>query len=644
MSLTLGLNISSIKAQRRLSENTSELSKVFERLSSGQRINRASDDAAGLAISESLRADSRVFNQGVRNLNDGISLLNIADGAIESLSKIVIRLSELAEQSANGSYNAEQRAALDLEAQALSDEYLRIAQSTEFNGVKLLDGSLGDGLRLQGGYGELGSIFSSIGGAIGTGTFQASASLATGSGSRSVETGDFNGDGVLDFVTADWSDGKVSVFLGNGDGSFQSRVSYQVGNNPESVGVGDFDGDGILDLVTADRADGKVSVLLGNGDGTFQMRTSYQAGAGVTSVAAADYNGDGVPDLATADNTDGKVSILIGNGDGTFQDRVSYQVGSTPKSVKAGDFNGDGILDLVSTNIGDDKVSVLIGNGDGTFQARVSYQIGGDSNSVQTADFNGDGILDLVTASYGESTLSILLGNGDGTFQARATYDTEASGPYAVQTGDVNGDGIVDLVTSDLGDQAISIFLGNGDGTFQEKISYSVGTGPSWLQIGDINNDGVSDIITVSQNNDVNLFTGDTQDGTGPLLPFDLSTLDGARQALPVFSQKIEQLAEQRGKIGAFLSRTEVANNVLKTSAENYTIAEGRIRNADIAVEAASLARLSILQNATVSVLAQANLQPSLVLTLLGKGRDFCCYLLDELKRGILFSVVSKVV
>ena len=107
MSVRLGSNIASLGAQRRLADTSSALSTTFERLSSGQRINRASDDAAGLAISDTLRAKSRIYTQGVRNLNDGISLLNIADSAIENLSSIVVRLEELAAQAANGSYSGQ---------------------------------------------------------------------------------------------------------------------------------------------------------------------------------------------------------------------------------------------------------------------------------------------------------------------------------------------------------------------------------------------------------------------------------------------------------------------------------------------------------------------------------------------------------
>jgi hypothetical protein len=98
MAITLGSNIASLRGQRQLSRTGQELGTVFQRLSSGQRINRASDDAAGLAIADSLNARSRVYNQGVRNLNDGLSLLSIADSAIANLSDIVIRLEELVAQ------------------------------------------------------------------------------------------------------------------------------------------------------------------------------------------------------------------------------------------------------------------------------------------------------------------------------------------------------------------------------------------------------------------------------------------------------------------------------------------------------------------------------------------------------------------
>ena len=141
MAITLGTNIASLKAQRTLGLSTDQLTKVYERLSSGQRINTASDDAAGLAIADSLRADQRVATVAIRNANDGISTIAIADSALGEIGNTLSRLAELSEQSANGVFSVNQRSALSNEFVALASEIERIAVSTEFNGVKLLSGN-----------------------------------------------------------------------------------------------------------------------------------------------------------------------------------------------------------------------------------------------------------------------------------------------------------------------------------------------------------------------------------------------------------------------------------------------------------------------------------------------------------------------
>lgn len=141
MAITLGSNIASLQAQRRLSLASGQLSNTYERLSSGQRINRASDDAAGLAIADSLRADQRVASVAIRNANDGISTIAIADSALSQIGNVLSRLAELAEQSANGVFSTTQRSALANEFVALGSEIERIAVTTVFNGVRLLSGS-----------------------------------------------------------------------------------------------------------------------------------------------------------------------------------------------------------------------------------------------------------------------------------------------------------------------------------------------------------------------------------------------------------------------------------------------------------------------------------------------------------------------
>ena len=141
MALTINTNIAALNAQRRLSSSTADLRQSFERLSSGLRIVRARDDAAGLAIADALRADARIATVAIRNANDGISLISIADGALDQMSSVLTRMAELSEQAANGTLGVSQRSALNLEFVALGSEIQRIAETTTFNNLALLSGS-----------------------------------------------------------------------------------------------------------------------------------------------------------------------------------------------------------------------------------------------------------------------------------------------------------------------------------------------------------------------------------------------------------------------------------------------------------------------------------------------------------------------
>ena len=138
MGLRVNSNIASLNAQRNLSNSTGQLQKSLQRLSSGLRITRAADDAAGLAISEGFRADIRSISQAQRNANDGISLLQVGEGALNEVSSILIRQRELAIQSANGTLGTAERTTLDNEFQDLTAEIDRISAVTEFNGTAIL--------------------------------------------------------------------------------------------------------------------------------------------------------------------------------------------------------------------------------------------------------------------------------------------------------------------------------------------------------------------------------------------------------------------------------------------------------------------------------------------------------------------------
>lgn len=148
MPITIASNPASLLAQKNLSKATKDLSKTFERLSSGLRINRASDDPAGLALADALRNDTKLASVAIRNANDGISLVSIADNAFSAITDVLYRMSELASQSANGVYTNTQRSALQTEFESLGSEIERIAITTKFNGLTLLSASSDLGLQV----------------------------------------------------------------------------------------------------------------------------------------------------------------------------------------------------------------------------------------------------------------------------------------------------------------------------------------------------------------------------------------------------------------------------------------------------------------------------------------------------------------
>lgn len=646
MTIRIGSTIGSLNAQRRLSDATGALDDVYERLSSGLRINKAADDAAGLAVALSLSTNARVFNQGIRNLNDGISLFSIADATLESLVDITTRLQELAAQAANGSYSSSQRGALNNEAQELAQEYFRISRSASFNGQRLFDGSLSGGVRLQGGYGTDGSVFSRIGASLGTGGVSQTGQFAGESNlSRSVQLGDINGDGILDMVSsgqADGSTGYVTVRLGDGSGSFGSAQSIAIADtNAVTVSLADIDDDGILDIVAGGVSN--VFTLRGNGNGTFQSAVSYATGGTVNSITIGDVNGDGQLDLITGQYGGGFVAVRLGQGGGTFGSATNQTVtgANNIHDVTLADVNGDGILDLLATGLTSSltgRTYVLMGSGNGTFGAATTYNTTnstGRSYSITLGDLNGDGILDLVTGAYEAGAgngawVNVRLGQGDGSFGTSTSYlftgNTGLNRTRDVELADLNGDGILDLITTGsryTDNQGIlQIRLGRGDGTFGDSNTRAV-AGLSRLfdaTVRDINGDGVLDIVTAGFNASsgfLDVFRGETRDGISPIVPFSLETRAAALEAVSIFGQLQNILSSARATIGATQSRLSSAVNNLSSTRENFISAEKRITSADIATEAAQLIRLQILQQGATSVLASANVSSDLAVKLL---------------------------
>ncbi len=617
MVVSIGSNISSLIAQRRLSETTEAQSNISSKLSSGLRINKASDDAAGLAIADSLRANSRVFAQGIRNVNDGLSALNIAQGALSQLSLLATRQMELAEQSANGVYSTAQRRALNLEADALSKEFNRIVASATFNGRQILNGDY-RGVRLQLGYGIDGSILTDIGSKlgrdVGTGIFQSGTTGTTGSNVEMMASGDLNGDGIDDIVAATVAG--VSVMLSQGNGTFStSNIAWQ--SNNRDVKIGDLNGDGHLDVVVGSSAS-RVGIFLNNGTGSISLSQELTTTDEVWGIGLGDYNGDGRLDIISTDrNNLTSMSLFFNNGNGTFGARTSLGVPSTNNryGIGTGDLNGDGRDDFIFGNLG--QAFVMLSNGDGTFRVASSFN-NSESAYFQTADLNNDGFLDFVSggSGSGSETVAVYLGNGDGTFRHTQSIDTVGT---RVVLGDLNGDGYADIVTGS-GGQTISINLSNGDGTFRATSTTTSASSQSFaVALGDFNGDGVLDLGSGGNSTTVSAQNAVTEKNYG-ISVMSLMTIEESLEALEVSRATLTRVTSELGAIGALQSRLFTAMNTLSVTRENSLAAESRIRDADIAQEAGEQLRLNILQQVGASVLAQANTLPSLALSLLRGG------------------------
>jgi hypothetical protein len=275
--------------------------------------------------------------------------------------------------------------------------------------------------------------------------------------------GDLNNDGKLDYIFPAGrfpNSVKAEARLNNGDDTFRTSWKFGQFQSCVTMVIGDFDGDGNLDFATADPADG-VHIFLGNGDGTFRQGATYGTNGAFYPVVG-DFNGDGKPDLVV-DTTGAGLQILLGNGDGTFQNPRTI-VQRRPKETGLGcgsgipfvidDFNGDGKTDVAYCSGAYAQIGIVLGNGDGTFKKPVYYHAGNNYSewAFAAGDFNSDGKTDFVVWYFKNwprgLTFATLLGNGDGSFQKETTVRLpDNMEDVAIVPGDFNSDGLLDFIT-----------------------------------------------------------------------------------------------------------------------------------------------------------------------------------------------------
>ena len=322
-----------------------------------------------------------------------------------------------------------------------------------------------------------------------------------------VALGDVDGDGDLDFVTANYDPGTVSVRLNNGSGNFtapNTSPTSSVDYEPINVVLGDVDGDGDLDLLTANFGPGTVSVRLNDGSGNFSGTTNVAVGSLPRNVVLGDVDGDGDLDFVTANYGSNNVSVRLNNGSGVFSGTTNVVVGTNPVNVALGDVDGDGDLDFVTSNTGSNTVSVRLNNGSGTFTVPATNPeptVGANPNGVALGDVDGDGDLDLLTTNYNGASVSVRLNNGSGNFSGTATV-TVGSQPNAIALGDVDGDGDLDFATTNYNSSNVSVRLNNGTGTFTAPATngtVAVQNYPFGVALGDVDGDGDLDLLAANQ-------------------------------------------------------------------------------------------------------------------------------------------------
>ncbi|RLS83997.1 MAG: DUF4347 domain-containing protein, partial [Planctomycetota bacterium] len=358
-------------------------------------------------------------------------------------------------------------------------------------------------------------------------TFSPQTTLSTWNKAGKVITADVNNDGKQDMVVQNIGYGEpnngprhdyVSVFLGKGDGTFETRIDTNTGSYSNWLGSGDFNGDGKVDFVTPNYCGESISILLGRGDGTFNRQDMSNAG-GTTSpsfVITGDVNGDGKIDILTTNQNSSNVSVFLGNGNGTFQNPTLLSTSAIPSRIVAGDFNSDGKLDIVvRTAPGNVPTNTLfLGTGTGSF---TSNSIIGITGELTVADFNRDGFADI--AGTESNVVKVLLSNGNATFKAAQIFSAPNVGSSIIAT-DLNGDGFLDLQLPQFYANALAVLNGNGDGSFKAQVNFAVGSNPFTVASADFNRDGKPDIVVSnlnSKNVSVLLNTSNTAPTLAPI-------------------------------------------------------------------------------------------------------------------------------
>ncbi len=576
MGMVVRSNIMAVNSQRQLGMNNSQVSKALEKLSSGYRINRAGDDASGLAISEKMKSQIKGLDTASLNAQDGISLVQTAEGALTEVHNMLNRMTELATRSANGINEDLNRESLQLEVDKLQEEIDRISQSTNFNGIKLLDGSLGGG--------NVSANGTSFTGANDISKFS-SAEVVTGAASGVSFTAVTSASATETFVIdgqkleIDWSKGDAKKFL-------ESITSVDGSTTAIATEAGKEWANKLTELfnnqIKEQGLKGSVKITF---DGSkFSLKSENKG-----SDSEFSFSG------STLTEAEKSLGSLLFGGSTTAGGPITSIISKAGNeyngnTIAAGsqfqmDINGTKVTVTVVTQITKTSSQTVVNMS--TVAANLQTDIQAAVNAYNTA-------MGLTPGTYDKASGLTGLTTSDFTVEA-----ADDGGFLIKYNGDVED---VKFSFNDIGEKDIAASLGLANGS-----SMAGGNRGLILQIGDTADS--FNQIAVSVANMSSLGIG--------VASVDISKREGAASAIDTIRAAIDKVSEQRAVLGATQNRLEYTINNLDTASENLQSANSRIRDTDMAKMMMEYTKVNVLTQSAQAMLAQANQQPQSVLQLL---------------------------
>ena len=586
-------NISAMNSYRNFSGNTSKLNKNLEKLSTGYKINRAGDDAAGLAISEKMRAQITGIEGATKNAKDGISLIQTAEGALTEVHDMLNRMTTLAEQSANGTYADEvDREQLQKEVDALKSEIDRIADSTNFNGLKLLDGSLSGAGGLKGNVNL--NDTKAVAGSATTSAFEKFGNNDLEEGDKLSYTMTWEADGksynkTIEFTVNKEKNALVSAKDGTVYAFADSTKAEATAADISKSVLGELQKD--KDITSAfdlkrTKADGSV-------DNTDTNNTSLKLEAKVKGSAGAVLTSTDTKTVIAKTGVIGHAGAKQKTNTKSMDemqkvDLKNLAVLTATNITKSGDAEkavADNTFEI------DGKKFVLIGKDED--YDKMKTLVGSDVNMIQMTSGSAQAVNDLLSNSKFNGGIY----NDNAKIAAELTRVTGKE--FTVQKTAVNAN----TPESEAGIAQNDILLNNKGGLKLSKTGKALD-----LQIGD----------TADSYNKMSVQVKDMHSASIGIGDVDISNQEGAAEALDKIKAAINTVSDQRGSLGALQNRLDHTINNLGVMRENIQNAESTIRDTDVAEEMMTYTKNNILNQSAQAMLAQANQLPQGVLQLLG--------------------------